>query len=1209
MAEAIRVLYVDDEPGLLDIGKRFLERSGDFIVTTTTSTPEAIRLLEKERFDTIVSDYQMPGMDGIQFLVEVRRRFGEVPFILFTGKGREEVVIQAINSGADFYLQKGGEPGAQFAELSHKIKQAASRRRVDDALRKSEEKYRHLVEHSNEAIVVAQDGMLRLVNHKAAEFTGYSEQELLSMPFSTVIHPDDCAMVVDQYEKQLKREELPSRYSFRLDPKDSSTRWVENSVTSIDWEGRPATLNLLTDITERKRTEATFSIQHNLSIILNQCTKLDDAFNQILSFALQIEGLDAGGIYMADPVTGALDIVAHRGLSPQFIEHTSHFDANSPQVKRARTGIPFYGRYDEIRQPGRDEIRDKELVTALASIPVMHEGELLSILNLASHTAGEIPLSTRSTLETMAMQIGSTLFRIHSRKLIEESEARYRNVVEDQTEFISRFLPDGTHIFVNDAYCRYFGISRENLIGSRFRPSLPQKDQENLARLMASLTPDSPIMTIDQHIIMPDGSIRWQRWVDRAIFRKDGSLKEYQSVGRDITDWKQAEESLAESKEQLHLAIDGANLGIWDLNLITREMVFNQRWVEMLGFSQDEIEKPSVWWGARVHPDEYRSVVHLNELHRVGKSQFFDAVYRMRHKNGEWRWVHSQGKVISWDSTGAPLRMIGINQDITEQKVAEQDILRKNEELEASYEELTATSEELRQTIENLGISERDVREREQMLKAIVLGSPIPQFVIDQNHRVLHWNRALEEYSGISAGEVVGTDQQWRAFYYEERPCLADLLLEGEIDKIEGWYSGKFNKSTLIYGAYEATDFFPKLKGGTWLYFTAAPIRDHKGAVIGAVETLEDITQRKQVEGALKESEERYRNVIEDQNEFICRFLPDGIHIFVNNAYCRYFNLKREDIVGHRFRPYLHPEDRDRVKHLFGTLTLSQPVVNIDQRTIMPDGSTRWQRWSDRAIFDKNGKIIEYQSVGRDITEQKELEQERERHMQNLRQLSTSLAAANKKLNLLSSISRHDINNRLMVLQGQIAILEDTQIDPSQNKFFRKIMRTAEQISSIIRFTKEYEEVGFASPTWQEICTLADGASEEAVLIAVKVKNDLPVGADVFADLLLGKVFYNLIDNSIRYGEKTTQVRFSAEERDGTLVIICEDDGVGVPLDEKERIFERGYGNNTGLGLALSKEVLDITNITICETGEIGKGARFEMTVPKGMWRIGRGPE
>jgi len=137
MPAAIRVLYVDDEPDLLDLAKIFLEGQGEFVVNTLTSGRAALEQLNIEQFDAIISDYQMPGMDGIQFLVEVRTRFGQVPFILFTGRGREEVVIQAINSGADFYLQKGGAPEAQFAELSHKIKKAVEGLRAEEADRAS----------------------------------------------------------------------------------------------------------------------------------------------------------------------------------------------------------------------------------------------------------------------------------------------------------------------------------------------------------------------------------------------------------------------------------------------------------------------------------------------------------------------------------------------------------------------------------------------------------------------------------------------------------------------------------------------------------------------------------------------------------------------------------------------------------------------------------------------------------------------------------------------------------------------------------------------------------------------------------------------------------------------------------------------------------------------------------------------------------------
>jgi PAS domain S-box-containing protein len=241
-----------------------------------------------------------------------------------------------------------------------------------------------------------------------------------------------------------------------------------------------------------------------------------------------------------------------------------------------------------------------------------------------------------------------------------------------------------------------------------------------------------------------------------------------------------------------------------------------------------------------------------------------------------------------------------------------------------------------------------------------------------------------------------------------------------------------------------------------------------------------------------------------------------------------------------------------------------------------------------------------------DITQRKALEDQLTARAAELLQISTAFQQANKKLNLLSTITRHDITNQLTVLEGYLSMVETGQSDPLLAEYCKTAITAAERISAMLRFTREYEEIGITVPVWQNCRTVVDTAAKEAPLGKVMVKNDLPAGMEVFADPLIVKVFYNLMDNAVRYGGKITTIRFSALEGDGDSIIVCEDDGVGVPAEEKERIFDRGFGKNTGLGLALSREILDITGISIRETGTPGKGARFGITVPKDMARINK---
>ena len=189
--------------------------------------------------------------------------------------------------------------------------------------------------------------------------------------------------------------------------------------------------------------------------------------------------------------------------------------------------------------------------------------------------------------------------------------------------------------------------------------------------------------------------------------------------------------------------------------------------------------------------------------------------------------------------------------------------------------------------------------EQPHMLQSIVQGFSIPAFVIGANHKVLYWNRALEKLTNIPMSAVLDTNQHWRAFYAEERPCMADLLVDGAENRIPKWYAGKYKKSDLLEEAYEATDFFPDLgEKGRWQRFTAALIWQADGNIIGAITTLEDITEKMTAELKARESEQQLFSII--QGSPVPAFVIGLDHnvIYWNRALEKLSKIPARKIVG-----------------------------------------------------------------------------------------------------------------------------------------------------------------------------------------------------------------------------------------------------------------------------------------------------------------------
>jgi PAS domain S-box-containing protein len=225
--QPVNVLLVDDEPALLEIGKLYIERHFRMNVTTAVSAADALQKIREMTFDAVVSDYQMPETDGIAFLRMIRKTFPLLPFILFTGKGREEIIIEALNSGADFYLEKGGELKAQYAELAHKIHRAVDKRRSEIIIRETNDVLNAILAASPNGIALVRERTLQWVNDSLAGMLGYSPADLVGMHLSRLYESKETYRHIGEQIVNDLREKGKSRVI---------TRFLHSKGFAIDCE-------------------------------------------------------------------------------------------------------------------------------------------------------------------------------------------------------------------------------------------------------------------------------------------------------------------------------------------------------------------------------------------------------------------------------------------------------------------------------------------------------------------------------------------------------------------------------------------------------------------------------------------------------------------------------------------------------------------------------------------------------------------------------------------------------------------------------------------------------------------------------------------------------------------------------------------------------------------------------------------------------------
>jgi PAS domain S-box-containing protein len=335
--------------------------------------------------------------------------------------------------------------------------------------------------------------------------------------------------------------------------------------------------------------------------------------------------------------------------------------------------------------------------------------------------------------------------------------------------------------------------------------------------------------------------------------------------------------------------------------------------------------------------------------------------------------------------------------------------------------------------------------------------------------------------------------------------------------------------------------------------------------------------------------------------EDLAELLPQIVFELDEDLRFTFFNWSAIDIIGHAYDEQaddragifdiVREPDRERVRSFFTRIQQEVTSDHIECGIVAHDGrEIPAIIYASPIIGEK--RIAGVHGVIVDISEQVRLEK--------------ALEMTNQKLNMMNSVTRHDVLNSVTGVLGLCDMLAAMRPDGEATVLVSDIHSQVLRIKEQILFTKDYQNVGVKAPQWQALCPCIRDAAASIGRDAAGMISLPGTDAEIYADPFFGRVFYNLMDNSLRHGGSVRNIAVETEHlSDGSLVIRYRDDGCGVPLNEKQKIFEQGYGKNTGFGLFFIREVLGMTGLSIQETGTFGKGVVFEITVPKAAWRAG----
>jgi PAS domain S-box-containing protein len=1065
---------------------------------------------------------------------------------------------------------------AQLYETAQK--EIAERKRQEEALRKSEEtlaaneqRLRALVENIDDGIeLVNAEGVVTYASPSVARMLGVPPDQILGASV-TGIHPDDVESARQTMAQVFASPGKPIQQTYRLRHQEGTWHWFEGTATNLLSDPAIGAIVVnFRDVTERKQAQALVSAQRDLARIIGAHISIPTALPVCLDIALQVSGLDSGGIYLFDPENRALELMCHRGLGADFIQATSRYPVEAPNVQIMSAGQNIYFDAEEL---GKQNLMQIEGLQALATIPIQDQGHVLGCINIASHSSPQIPDMVRHVLETIALEIGNIVVYLRTQSQLRESEARFRelagNIAEEFWVYDWRLQ---RVTYVNPAFEKIWGRTAASFYqdAGMFFHSIFPADLPIVQQSIECQARGEPI-SIEYRVMHPDGSLRWVWDRSYPIFDDAGDLLRTVGVIADTTERKQSEIALRLSEEKYRGLMESLDSVIATVDYDGKFLYMNDIAAKYMGGTPQELI------GKTMHDlfPEPMATRQLDNLRRVIREDKGTVAEFQTVVQGQYRWYHNSLQPIHNEHGEAVYALLNAT-DIHDLKTAQQELLELNRTLEERVQQRTAEVQDLYDSAPT-GYHSLDVEGKVVMMNQTELNW------LGYTREEMIGRRILELFTMASQDTFKKT---WPAF--KQQGFLRDLELE--MIRKDGSVLPILVNATAIYN------------------------EDHQ--FVMSRSTLFDNTERKKAEQALRESEETYRALFETSNDAIFWMDLDNNYIRVNPRSLELLGFdSSSELLGRKASDFVEPSELVDSINRMRQLVNGESPATYERTFLRRDGTTIQGEIALSLICDDKGNPKLVQSVVRDITRRKQAEEA-------LRLANAELEqAARAKDDFLANMS-HELRTPLNAILGLSQSLGEQLIgslNQRQLSSVQTIESSGRHLLELINDILDLSKIEAGNMTLNVMPVAVSPVCDASMLfikeaahrkqIQLTTKIDLAVEWIAADERRLKQMLVNLLNNAVKFTPAGGWIALdvAGDAANGIVRFSVRDTGIGIATQDMTRLFKpfvqldgglaRHY-EGTGLGLSLVARMAEMHGGSVAVESELGKGSQFTIALP-----------